>query len=109
MTQQSLARPYAAVVNITAASMSTPKRDATNGVLTAEADLVSLIDQTGAAIGTPSNPLVVTSSSGPSGGTPLGYQQQTATGALFTPTVPAGAVTAVVEIEGHNARGREDG
>ena len=66
--QQSLAAPYKAVINVSAASMSTPKRDATNGVLTAEVGCVSLVDpNTGLVIGVTGSPLV-TSGGGGGGG-----------------------------------------
>lgn len=101
---------YGAVIPITASAMFTPKRDATNGVLTAGMPLVSLADQTGAAVGTSGNPIFVNATSTPTAPlTSKGYQQVAATAALVTPTVPAGTSLMIVSIVGNNARYRADG
>jgi hypothetical protein len=56
---QSLSRAYKAVMLTAATAMATPKRDATAGNLTAEVDIVTLFDNTGAAVGVGGNPLLV--------------------------------------------------
>jgi len=61
---------YRAVIPITAGTpIASPKRDVTNGVVTALLELINLVDQSGNAIGVSGNPLVVssTASSGNSG------------------------------------------
>ena len=59
------------------------------------------------------NPLPTTVSGGssppPYEGTPLGYQQIAASGAVQTLTVPGGATYATVVVEGADARWRDDG
>jgi hypothetical protein len=104
---------YRAVVPITALSMATPKRDATNSVLTALLEMVTLTDQTGAAVGTSGNPLYVSGGTGgstaPYQATPLGYQQITPLTTASGLTVPATATFAIISVEGSNVRWRDDG
>lgn len=101
---------YGAVVSITAAGMAKPKRDYTNNQLTALMDVVTIADQTGLAIGTAANPLVITGGTGPTAGlTAKGYQQVAATAALTSLTVPAGSTVAIVSTKGNDARYRDDG
>ena len=51
---------YRAVVPITAGTpIASPKRDVTNGVVTALLELINLVDQSGNAVGVAGNPLVV--------------------------------------------------
>lgn len=104
---------YGAVIPITAASMANPKRDATNGVLTALLRLVGLSDQNGNQIGVAGNPLFISGSGGgstsPYQATPKGYQQITALSGAQSLTVPAGATFAVISAEGANVRWRDDG
>jgi hypothetical protein len=111
MALQSLSNGnYKAVVTFPVTAMSTPKRDATNGVLTAEGDLVSLIDQSGNAVGTFANPIFVSGSSSPTTGLlPKGYQQIAATSAAQTLTIPSGTKIAIISIRGNDARYRDDG
>lgn len=106
---------YGAVIPITASAMFAPKRDATSGVLTAGLKVVTLTDQTGAAIGTSGNPLFT--SGGGSGGSGAPYQATAVASsqmglAVTTATaltVPATATFAYVSVEGTNVRWRDDG
>jgi hypothetical protein len=87
---QSLSRPYRAVASIVASAMSVPKRDATNGVLTAELDLVGLVDSTGTALGTTTNPVVTSSSAGPaSSAAYVGSSSGNVANAAAVATLPA--------------------
>jgi hypothetical protein len=101
---QSLSSNYKAVVLVPALSMSTPKRDATHNVLTAEVQMVTLVDQNGNAV-TPGGG----GSSAPYQATPLGYQQITTLTAATGLSVPTGSTFAVVSAEGAGVRWRDDG
>jgi hypothetical protein len=79
---------YGAVIPITASAMFAPKRDVTNGVLTAGLRVVTLTDQDGTAIGTIGNPLITESSGTSEGVTP-------AAGTASTITTGGTAVTLV--------------
>ena len=104
---------YGAGFEVTAASMFTPKRDATKSVLTAFVRLMNLVDQSGVAFGTNANPIYTTGSTGTGGApyqaTPKGYQQIVGMVASTALTVPGGATFAVISAEGPTVRWTDDG